>query len=335
MAPHVLLSLLLVLVAGCSPPAAEPPVPPAHGQRAELGVYAGPGAKGVRAAGGFEGLAGAPVSRLLDFLPDDSWRAMTHADWLIKAHQRSGRKLELSIPMLPRRGGADLATCAAGDYNDRWRTIARRLRAARLQTATIRPGWEFNGDWYLWSAAGPGQAASYAGCFRQLVDSMRSVSGEHRFSWTVNLGHNRLPAELGWPGEAHVDVVGVDVYDYSTQWYPAPEGVSKKEARRRVWDAQLNGDHGLRYWAQFARDRNKPLAIPEWGLAWRSDGHAGGDNTYFLEQLGRFINDPENGVAYATYFNSEDTPDLKHNLLGPDTKFPQAARRFSALIASR
>lgn len=280
-------------------------------------------------------MAGARVSHVLDFLPDDSWRAMTRADWLIKAHERSDYKLELSVPMLPRQAETNLQECAEGDYNRHWRAIASRLRAARLQTAVIRPGWEFNGDWYRWSAADRGQAESYAGCFRQIVDTMRSVSPEHRYSWTVNVGYNRLPGELGWPGAAHVDIVGVDVYDYSDQWYPPPAGVSLAEARRRAWDTQLNGDHGLRYWSQFARDHDKPLALPEWGLAWRADGHAGGDNTYFFEQITEFIHDPANGVASATYFNSEDTPKLKHNLLGPDTEFPETANRFEELAAPR
>jgi hypothetical protein len=160
---------------------------------------------------------------------------------------------------------------------------------------------------------------------------MRTVSAQFRFSWSVNNGHNRLPAELGWPGDGYVDTVGVDIYDYSTAWYPAPPGVTIDEARAKVWQTQLEGDHGLRYWVQFARRHGASLGLSEWGLAWRADGHAGGDNTYFLEQIDRFLRDPANNVAYATYFNSQDTATLRHNLLSADTEFAEAARRFARL----
>ncbi|MET0693387.1 MAG: glycosyl hydrolase [Propionibacteriaceae bacterium] len=299
------------------------------------GVYAGPGAKGVRGAEEFATTTHAPISRVLDFLPDETWSAMTHADWLIDAHARSARHLELSVPMLPTRGAATLPRCANGEYNHRWRTIATKLRDAGLQDTTIRPGWEFNGDWYQWSAAGPGQAAEYVGCFRQLVTTMRSVSPQFTFSWSVNNGHNRLPAELGWPGGSYVDIVGVDVYDYSSQWYPTPRGMTLAQARGRTWDTALNSPRGLRFWSDFARTHGKPLALSEWGLAWRANGQAGGDNTLFLDQLVGFVRNPANGVAYATYFNSVDTPALKHNLLHPQTKFPKGVQRLRQLMAPR
>lgn len=331
-------TLLLTSIAACTPDPSpnrprtgHTPASATATNSPEWGVYAGPGAKGVRGAKVFARETSMPITRVLDFLPDDSWRAMTHADWLIAAHARSSYQLELSVPMLPRRGGATLERCASGEYNARWRTIAERLRRAGLESTVIRPGWEFNGDWYLWSAAGPGQAASYAGCFRELVKTMRAVSPGFTFNWSVNVGQNRLPAELGYPGNEYVDVISVDVYDYSSQWYPAPEGTSLDEARAKVWQTQRDGDHGLTYWSAFARAHGKPMGLSEWGLAWRADGHAGGDNTYFLDQMRTFLHDPATPVAFANYFNSADTSELKHNLLVRKTKFPEAARRFPEL----
>jgi len=275
------------------------------------------------------------VTRILDFLPDASWQAMTSADWLLEAHADSPYALELSVPMLPRRGATSLADCARGDYNHYWRAIAQGLRQHHLESTTVRPGWEFNGDWYRWSVTGPGSAAAYAGCYRQLVTSMRRVSAGLRFSWSVNVGPNPVPAELGWPGDPYVDTVGVDIYDYSSDWYPAPEGMTLDEARAKVWQGQLEGDHGLRFWVQFAQQHAKSVGLSEWALAWRADGHAGGDNLYFLDQLDGFLRDPVNQVAYATYFNSVDTPTLRHDLLRRDTAFPAAAARYSQLVGGR
>lgn len=328
-------TLLVVVTSACLPDQDVSIPRPAMAGSPQWGVYAGPGAKGVRGAQQFAEATNTPITRILDFLPDDNWRALTHADWLIEAHAKSGHQLELSVPMLPKRGGTTLDKCAQGDYNTRWRTVAERLRRAGLESTVIRPGWEFNGDWYLWSAAGPGQAESYIGCFRQLVNTMRAVSPRFTYAWSVNVGHNRLRGELGWPGDAYVDTVSVDIYDYSKQWYPAPSGMSIEQARAKVWDGQLNGERGLRYWVRFSQQHGKPLGLSEWGLAWRADGHAGGDNTYFLDQMTDFLRDPRNSVAYANYFNSVDTATLKHNLLVRDTKFPAAAARFSQVAAPR
>ncbi|GAA3603614.1 glycoside hydrolase family 26 protein [Microlunatus ginsengisoli] len=295
----------------------------------EWGVYTGPGAKGVNGATSFAAKTGIPVVRVLDFLPDDSWSAMTGADWLINAHRGTPYHLELSVPLLPRTG-ATLSACASGSYNQHWRTIAKKLVAAGLGDSTIRAGWEFNGSWYTWSAKG--KVGAFIGCYRQLVTTMRAAAPKLTFSWTVNNGSNAMSADEAWPGPSYVDVIGVDVYDYDYRWYPPAAGTTMDQARTESWKWALHGTRGLRYWSAFAAARNKPLALAEWGLAWRSDGHAGGDNAIFVNGILDFVYDPTSRVQYATYFNNNDSTSLKHNVTAANQVFPTASKVLSQRV---
>jgi hypothetical protein len=55
--------------------------------------------------------------------------------------------------------------------------------------AYLRIGWEFNGDWYRWSAG-----------------------GDFKIEWTADKD-GRFDERLAYPGDERVDVVGVDFYD--------------------------------------------------------------------------------------------------------------------------
>src|ERR1700712_2592667 len=120
---------------------------------AQWGVYTGPGAKGVTGAATFAGFSGAPVGRVVDFLQQSSWTETTRNAWMISPYPGTGYQLILSVPMVPDTAGTSLDECASGLYDTYWRTIASGLVTAGLPTTEIRPGWEFNGNWYKWSAA--------------------------------------------------------------------------------------------------------------------------------------------------------------------------------------
>lgn len=297
--------------------------------RPGLGLYTHPGAKGLAETTVFESAIGRPVDRVLDFLPETTWQEMTRVDWLLAPHGQDRRTLEISVPMLPRTSGTSLVGCAGGDYNQYWRSIAESLVRTGNADSTVRPGWEMNGAWYPWNAAGREQA--YIGCYRQLVTTMRAVAGQRfSFSWTVNLGYGTLAAETVWPGAQYVDVIGVDAYDTSWTWNPTPPGVTTTQAARNSWAWIARGDHGLQFWSAFAKTQNRPLALPEWGATWRSDGRGGNDNPIFMDGMLDFIADPANNVAYATYFNNDDSATAKHNLTAPGSYFPTAAACFTA-----
>ncbi|WP_129337097.1 glycosyl hydrolase [Cellulomonas endophytica] len=330
----VLAALLVALVAlGPTAPAAAAAADPARtGVPAQNGVYTGPGAKGAAGARSWEAFTGRPLGRVLDFLPDTTWFAMTRIQWVLDAYRDTPARLELSVPMLPAEGGATLQACARGEYDEHWRAIARVVVGSGRADTDIRPGWEMNGHWYRWSAAADPDA--YVGCFRSLVTAMRSVPGQRlRFLWSPGVGDLAVPAERAWPGAAYADAVSVDVYDAHWYWYPSPSGTTPEVARRTVWGQLGCGSRGLTHWSAFARAQGVALGVSEWGATWRLDGHGGGDNAYFVERMLDWIDDPRSGVEFATYFASPDSADLKHDLRGSGTAFPAASAAFLRRLA--
>ena len=277
------------------------------------------------------------MNGVVDFPAETSWSEITGPAWLLDPYRDSGLALEYSLPLLPEGVGSDgapwnLAACARGAYDYQWTTLGKRL-VAQLQPATvIRPGWEFNGAWYRWNAAG--QVSNFVTCFRRVVAAMRAVPGSRfTFDWNPNLGAGTFPAEQAYPGDGYVDVIGVDVYDTSWTWYPTPSGVTVDAARTSAWNWLLRGDHGLTYWSAFAAKHSKPMSITEWGVTWRPDGHGGGDNPYFVDRMLDFIADPANNVVANHYFNL-DAPSVRHNLTRPDTIFPASLARLKARAAA-
>jgi Glycosyl hydrolase family 26 len=301
----------------------------------DLGVYLGAG--DVASIAGFERWLGRGVGVRLDFLPGASWREIEDPAWQLRRWKHAGGTLVLTVPLLPgpwdrsHGGGVSLGNCRSGAYDAHWSRLARNLVEQRLGDSVLRLGHEFNGGWYVWRAASA--EADFAGCFRQVVRSMRAVPGSgFEFDWNPALGHLEADPLRAYPGDSYVDTIGIDVYDQSwiPDTYPIPADAAPHdvlERRQRAWSGMLHGELGLEFWSHFARAHGKPLAIPEWGLTRRSDGHGGGDNPYFVEQMYRFVRDPANRVAWFIYFE-HDARDGEHQLTAGH--FSSAASSFRA-----
>ncbi|MFB9449738.1 hypothetical protein Dvina_01575 [Dactylosporangium vinaceum] len=294
-----------------------------------LGAYTGAGQVGVDRLPGWEAWAGVPSRFGADFAPADSWSLIEGGDWQLRPWADSGRRLIFSVPLFP-KGQGSLAGCAAGDYDGHWSRLGRNLVEYRLAHTIVRPGWEFNGDWYPWASAG--REAQFAACFRHVVDAMRAVAGQRfEFVWNPVLGSAYAAAEPAYPGDAYVDYVGVDVYDMS--WTP---GTYPQAAHEAVWGTTLEGGQGLRHWLEFATAHGKRFAVPEWGLSRRADGHGGGDNPYFVERMLSFLAGPGVRPAFAMYFDVavplDDGSVNQHRISAQPPVFPQAAASFRAIV---
>ncbi|MBS0207624.1 MAG: beta-mannanase [Planctomycetes bacterium] len=352
-----ILALIVGLCVASLGDAAEPAAEPA------LGTYHWPvGTAGVDA---FAGWLNRPAVWGLDFIGGESWDNVEWPTYWLDAWgkwtaAKPGRRLILAVPMLagpvdgsgPKQGTkgvnvpVSLARGAAGDYNQHFRQLAENLVAYKLTDTILRPGWEFNGGWYTWRAKADPQA--FAEYWRQIVTTMRGVPGceQLQFCWNPTLGDQDFPADEAWPGDKFVDYVGVDVYDetwnVNTYPWPADATVAEIAARqRKVWEEWIYySPRGLKFWTEFAQKHSKPLAIPEWGLNRRPDGHGGQDNVHFIEQMHAFVNDPANRVAFHCYFDVNDSEGGNHQLSpGPaksekreGTEFPKSSARFKELF---
>ena len=288
----------------------------AAGATDAIGVYSG--AANPSGIGDFASWSGVPVDYAEDFLATDTWQSISSPDWWLSGWNGSGYRLVLGVPMLPASGGT-LAQGATGAYDDYFNKLARELVSYGFGNAIIRLGWEMNGGWYAWAAGR--DTTSWIAYWRQIVTTMRQVAPDLVFDWNPTLGYGSVAADSVYPGDAYVDMIGVDAYDQA--WGQNGSIVSDPTTR---WNTYIEGGtYGLAWFANFAHQHGKPFSIPEWGEDIRSDGHGGGDDPYYMQQMASFIANPANNVVFASYFEF-DAPDGKHAL--DDGSFPKSRQVF-------
>ena len=326
----------------------------------QMAVYRWAAPKGPAQVEAFGEWIGVPEVWGEDFEATETWDTIADPGWQLNAWQpwvqaKPGRRLILSVPLLP--GGWDrsgpqrgtdagqkvsLEAGARGEYNKHFKKLATVLVERKMENTILRLGWEFNGGWYTWR--GSDNPKAWAEYFRQIVTTIRSVPGGEKLMicWNPATDHLQFPAEQAYPGDEFVDVIGIDVYDQS--WlkgtYPFPKDATaeeKLEIQKKAWaEWTYGGNHGVAFWKQFASEHKKPLAACEWGVCKRGDGHGGEDDPYFIEQMHKFVIDPENSVIFHCYFDVQ-AGDGHHQLssglkVDEKTEFPESAAAFQRLF---
>jgi Glycosyl hydrolase family 26 len=309
------LTLTILAVALVAPAAGSPSTAMASDPGDTLGVYRG--ARNVGGVADFASWVGKDVPYALDFVSGESWSSIESPTWWTSGWAGTGRRVVFSIPILPDSGGS-LQAGAAGQYNSHFVKLGENLVEHGHPNAIVRLGWEFNGRWYRWSAQH--DPAAFAAYWRQIVTAMRTVEGQQfEFEWNPTMGREAVPADAAYPGDEFVDYIGLDVYDQS--WAQGWQDPVKR------WADFVSQPYGLAWHRDFAAAHAKPMTFPEWGVAIRDDGHGGGDNPYFIEQMYEWIR--TNNVAYHMYFEF-DAPDGAHALMGD--QFPNSADAFVQLF---
>ncbi len=114
-----------------------------------------------------------------------------------------------------------LGNIVAGQY-DAYITRWARSAAATQKPLLLRFGHEFNGNWYPWAT---GQNANdpqkYVQAYRHVHDLFRAAGATNvQWIWTYN--NDDVPGEAwnapaaAYPGDAYVDWVGIDGYNWGT-----------------------------------------------------------------------------------------------------------------------
>jgi Phosphoesterase family/Glycosyl hydrolase family 26/Bacterial Ig-like domain (group 3) len=281
-----------------------------------LGDYAGwVNPSGIAAFGSATGSHPTMASDYLD--RTDGWSAMDNGGgeggWA-----GTGYRLVLGVPIIPGSSGGSLAQGAGGAYNQYFATLAQNLVSEGEANAILRLGWEFNGTWYPWSVASNTDAQHFAAFWRQIVDTMRAVPGaQFSFLWNPNSGGSTSwDLTQAYPGSAYVDYIGTDVYD---EYWGTPQ------TPQNSWNNALTQSWGLNWLASFAASEGRPIALPEWSVCTRSDGHGLGDDPYFINQFANWI--ATHNVAFTDIFSFNDTAGGQDNDL---THFPNALAAFRA-----
>jgi hypothetical protein len=269
----------------------------------------------------FAAFRGRPVDVVVDWSARGTWDEIVNPGWLYDAWQGTPYTKVFGVAPIPENGSGDLGSCAGGAYDDKWRQFGTNIKARGLaDQSIIRLGWEFNGNWYAWSAYDP---ATFAACFRRIVSAAESTAPELRWDWNVNRGrgHSVSDARAAYPGDEYVDIVGIDSYD---MW----PGVTDQKS----WDEHLNGQYGLKFWVDFAREHGKKVSIPEWGVfpGTAQAGANGGDNPLYVTKMHEFFRSLGDDLAYEAYFN-EDQSYYAGSLFGPNQN-PAASDRYMSLF---
>ncbi|MFJ4691021.1 glycoside hydrolase family 26 protein [Streptomyces sp. NPDC088766] len=263
----VLVAVALVAWPACVPLGGGPPLP-----AGAFGAYVGYDGAGVRRVAGLDGWVGAATPRVgRAYLPGDRWSNIEGAPgylehWARWRTARADRMFVLNVPMLERTEEQlpdavvreELRTGARGAYDGHFRSLGRRLVGLGVPDSVLVVGWEMNGITYT-HRCGPDPVA-WKAYWARIVAAMRSVPGQRfRFEFTPSRGRDAVPWTDCYPGDAHVDIVGMDAYDQ-------PAGMSFAE--------QVAEPYGLAAHVRFAAEHGKPVSYPEWGLFRNGDNAA-------------------------------------------------------------
>jgi mannan endo-1,4-beta-mannosidase len=163
------------------------------------------------------------------------------------------------------------ALIAAGEYDSYLTQFANRVNLFVAGTdgvigssddrrLYVRMGHEMNGDWYPWSANSSGQTpAQFVAMWRHVHDifSSNGLDPTHlQWIWCVGTkdSSRNYPAETYYPGDAYVDWIGMDGYNFGDQTFGA--NTFSWKTPDQIFSAMLTRMHGL---------AAKPIGIMETG----------------------------------------------------------------------
>jgi hypothetical protein len=282
-----------------------------------LGIFRSSGRPDL--VGEFERWLGHPITLVEEHLAFNTWAELENPGWFANQWRGTGKKLVITVEMLPAGDGSTtIQQGASGAYNYHYANLARNIVGYGFGDAILRVGHEFN-CCYAWGNQAANDPQAYINYFRQIVTTMRSVPGANfTFDWNPILGQNKLAPDRAYPGDAYVDVIGMDTYD---------DAILGADVYTR-WNNFRTMPYGLNWLKSFSSAHGKPMSFPEWAPTFRPTAWArsGGDNAWFIEQMFNFIQ-TEN-VLYAVIYN-HDNAEYHTDLL--NGTFPNASAKFRQL----
>ena len=180
-------------------------------------------------------------------------------------------------------------SCAQGDFNSYATVLGKSLVAAGLGNSVLRLGPEMNGIWEE-DYVGPTveEQHLWAACFANEVKALREAPREKfLIDWDANACVGDIPFANFYPGNAYVDILGLDIYDVSCL----------TPFVRQTFKQLSNVRDGITTFENFAAARGKPMSFPEWGLK----KYPNGDDPAYIAGMGAIFD--RRDVAFETYFN--------------------------------
>ena len=232
-----------------------------------------------------------------------------YSTWVSESPQ--SRELVLQVDLIP-LSLKDLTnplswekSCAAGKFDSYAIQLGNNLVAAGLQDSVIRLGPEMNGTWETdFVGTTPSEQRLWARCFDNEATGLRRAAGGHfLIDWNPNACKYSLPFARLYPGNAYVDIMGLDLFDASCLAPQEPYSFARLE----------HEPAGLSSFEAFATAHKKPMSLPEWGLSTIPIG----DDPQYIDGIGSAFDTKD--FAFETYFDSTDGASGKALPLGPRT----------------
>ncbi|HVU74099.1 MAG TPA: glycosyl hydrolase [Mycobacteriales bacterium] len=248
-------------------------------------------------------------------VPRTSWSDLAAATWVVDDYAGFKGRISIALPLNVNTPGSTLAQVANGKYDTYYKALLQHIVAAGRANSFIRLGWEFNGDWYPWAAHSP---STFKAAFRHVSTLIHKVSPKLRVEWNGNYGYSQVkhnPFSALYPGDAYVNIIGVDAYD--RKWF--------KVTDEQGWQNYLQLQGGLDQWFTFAMKHHKKFSIPEWALF--SDG--GRDNAFYIQKMHGYFQQHAAQLAYESYFNASGS-DQRSSLYAP-VQNPKASKTYAKL----
>lgn len=248
------------------------------------------------------------------------------------------RQLVVTMPMFP-SDQTGMEAVASGEHADKYQRFGKDFVARGLNDVYFRFGAEMNGRWSTDTAVD--RPDQYIRAWKEIAEALDSVAGsEFEYIWAPNIGEVHIPAPRAYPGDDYVDQIGLTLYDAGRKHYPYPDDCDSDcmdRRRRKNWEYLVEQRYGLDYWASFARDHDKPLVFPEYGIAAeKSHLQGGGDNPHFFKWFDDWMRSNDDVVEWHVVWSWVSG---KH-YVGPERLFrseeypsnPEASKTFRRLF---
>ena len=196
------------------------------------------------------------------------------------------------------------------------------LNTADDRRVYLRPAHEMNGDWYPWSAGGGTTPADYVRMWQRIHDHFTALNlGPSHIQWVWAVNHTDVGpyrAEAYFPGDAWVDWVALDGYNWGTS-----QSWSSWTAPAEVFGAMAS---------RLRTVSLRPLAITEVGSS--SQGGSVAAKNAWIQQLYGWAS--QNDVRMVCYFNEDKETDWAiFGGAAGDTTFKSGRTTYRAYSAYR
>ena len=281
-------------------------------------VQPGPGQDLTSAQQGFEKRIGHKLDAARVYYNWDSQFPSSYASWL----KSRGSAIVMSIKSKLSNGTIvpwrSIANAPPG--SPLYKQIASW--ATRIKAFGARVYLIFNHEPEVDLSHPMGSSAAFVAAWRKIVDVFRRYQ-VHNVAWTWTLtdwafdAKDSMAANLWYPGNGYVDVIGVDAYNfYSCQ----PWNV-------RPWLSLEDKLQGAR---AFAHEHQRPVILPEWGST--EDSRALGRKASWINEARTlFKQDGWHRFKMALYFDAKDSSHMGCNW--PPGSSATSLQAFSKMAA--